>query len=380
LVVSHEASRTGAPRVAIEVIQALEASEWDRRVVLRWPGPLRAEFAATGAKVVTEPLRRLRVLLRMWPPTRPLANRLERWSAALVILWQRPDVIWCNTVLSACYVKPGLRRGLGVVLHVHEPRKRMAQVLDRYDLDTLWPSTVLVGCAPRVCSDLAALTRRPPTDVVCLFSVPDRGRICDLAGRLEDPPLTTAGVLVGACGSANAGKGVDLWLEMVSRIAPETADLHPRFVWIGGDPPANYAEWASTHDVGHLVSFTGSLENPYPWLAALDIFTLTSRADSFPLVVLEAMHLGRAVVAFAVGDVPSQIGDTGRLVPLLDVARAGDEVITLLRDPAERSRLGVAAAARARQQFDMADFALAVRQLASDASSRASRDDGKAKR
>ncbi len=293
LIVSHEASRTGAPRVAVEITQALDESEWDRRVVLRWPGPLRAEFAASGAKVLTEPLRRLRVLLRRWPPTRPLANHLEQFSAALVILWQRPDVIWCNTVVSACYVNPGLRRGLGVVLHSHESRDWMAEVLKRYNLDGQWQRTVLVGCAPRVCSDLAALTRRPPTDVVYLPSVPDGSRILELARRRGGPALPAAGVLVGACGSASASKGIDLWLEMVARIAPEVADLDPHFVWIGADPPANFAEWAATHDLRQRVTFTGSLENPYPLLAALDVFTLTSRVDPFPLVVLEAMHLGR---------------------------------------------------------------------------------------
>lgn len=376
--VSHEASRTGAPRVAIEVIQALEETKWDRRVVLRWPGPLRAEFAATGARVISEPLRRLRVLLRMWPPTRPLATHVERLSAALVILWQRPDVIWCNTVLSACYVNPGLRRGLGTVLHAHEPREWMAQVLKRYNVEWRRQKPILVGCAPRVCSDLAALTRRPPTEVVYLPSVPDRGRILELARRPGGPTVPAAGVLVGACGSATDAKGVDLWLQMVAQIGPEVADLDPHFVWIGADPPANFADWAATQDLRQRVTFTGSLENPYPWLAALDVFTLTSRVDPFPLVVLEAMHLGRAVVAFAVGDVPSQIGDDGTLVPPLDVGRAGDAVISLLRDPEERSRLGSAAAARAREQFPVADFAATVQQIAADTISPAGRDHGRA--
>ncbi len=163
--------------------------------------------------------------------------------------------------------------------------------------------------------DLADLTGRPPTDVVCLLSVPDRSRIVDQAGRGGGPALPAAGVLVGACGSASEAKGADLWLEMVARIAPEVADLDPRFLWIGADPPADFAEWAAPDDLRQRVTFTGSLENPYPGLAALDVFTLTSRADPFPLVVLEAMHLGRAVVAFAVGDVPSQIGDAGTLMP-----------------------------------------------------------------
>jgi glycosyltransferase involved in cell wall biosynthesis len=376
LVVSHEGSRTGAPRVAIEVLQALHADEWDRRVVLRWPGPLGDEFAANSEKVVTEPLRRLRVLLRKMRPTRTLATRLEVWSAALVIRWQRPDVIWCNTVLSACYVRPGLRRGRGVILHAHESREWMSQVLQRYDLDQYWQRITLVGCAPRVCVDLAALTRQPLTEVVCLPSVPDRDRILELARRGEDPALPVRGMLVGACGAANHGKGVDLWLEMVARVASGAADLEPHFVWIGADAPMNFDEWATDHDLRQRVKFTGSLKNPYPSLSALDVFTLTSRADSFPMVVLEAMHLGRPVVAFAVGDVPNQIGDAGRLIPPLDVGGAAEAVIDLLRDTNECRRLGDEATARARDHFPVADFAMTVQRIAKGASTSAQSDHG----
>jgi glycosyltransferase involved in cell wall biosynthesis len=375
LLVSQDASRTGAPRVAIEILDALDESEWDRRVVLRWPGPLRGEFASKGAKVVTEPFCRLRVLLRKWRLTRSLANHVERFSAAFVIRWQRPDVIWCNTVLSTCYVRPGLRRGLGVVLHSHEAREWTAQILERYQLDGQdWQQTVLVGCAPRVCADLADLTGRPPKEVVYLPSVPDRNRILDLASRPGGPPPPT-GVLVGACGSGTLSKGVDLWLEMVARVAPEVADLDPRFAWVGAGPPADFSEWA-TPELRGRVTFTGSLDNPYPWLAALDVFSFTSRVDQFPLVVLEAMNLNRAVVAFAVGDVPSQIGDAGMLVPPQDVARLADAVISLLRDPDERSRLGDAASARACEQFSVADFAADVQRIVTEARSSTGRRQG----
>jgi glycosyltransferase involved in cell wall biosynthesis len=252
----------------------------------------------------------------------------------------------------------------------------MSRVLKRYDLDQDWHRITLVGCAPRVCVDLAALTRRPLTEVVCLPSVPDRDRVLELARRDENPAQPVTGVLVGACGAANTGKGVDLWLEMVARIASGAADLDPHFVWIGDDAPMNFDEWAIAHDLRQRVTFTGSLKNPYPSLSELDVFTLTSRADSFPMVVLEAMHLGRPVVAFAVGDVPSQIGDAGRLIPPLDVRGAAEAVIELLRDRDECRRLGDEATARARDHFPVADFAVAVQRIATGASTSAESDHG----
>ena len=59
--------------------------------------------------------------------------------------------------------------------------------------------------------------------------------------------------------------------------------------------------------------FLGEIENPYPLFDRMDVFTVTSRADPFPLVVLEAMALGKPVVGFAEGGVPEQLDTTGIL-------------------------------------------------------------------
>jgi glycosyltransferase involved in cell wall biosynthesis len=52
-----------------------------------------------------------------------------------------------------------------------------------------------------------------------------------------------------------------------------------------------------------------------------------------------------------VGGVPECVGVAGRLVPPADDAALAGAVITLLRDPGLRSRLGAAAQQRVRQLF-----------------------------
>ena len=134
LVVSHEASRTGAPRVAVEVLRALSAAGLSVQCLLRWPGPLQDDLlrAADGCRL--EPLRRTRVLLRRFRRTRALAVRLEQRVARRVLLRTRPRSVYANTVLSACYVRPALRLGLPVVLHVHELEPLTSSVLNRYGI------------------------------------------------------------------------------------------------------------------------------------------------------------------------------------------------------------------------------------------------------
>ncbi len=79
-----------------------------------------------------------------------------------------------------------------------------------------------------------------------------------------------------------------------------------------------------------------------------DVFVYPTRADNHPLVVLEAMGHGAAVVSYAVGGVPEQIRDNeeGILVPAGDEAKLVSAVFSLLSPPAKAHAMG----ARARER------------------------------
>jgi glycosyltransferase involved in cell wall biosynthesis len=87
---------------------------------------------------------------------------------------------------------------------------------------------------------------------------------------------------------------------------------------------------------------------------AADILLHSSKADTFPTVVLEAMACGTAVVATAVGGIPEQVVDreTGYLVTAGDVRGMTRAIGHLLDDPAVRRRFGAFGATTARARFD----------------------------
>lgn len=80
-------------------------------------------------------------------------------------------------------------------------------------------------------------------------------------------------------------------------------------------------------------------------LAATDVFALSSTREGLPIVVLEAMAAARAVVATAVGDLPSIINDreTGIIVPPGDAHAMASALIELLNDESLAMRVGEAA-------------------------------------
>src|SRR5260370_13477328 len=70
-----------------------------------------------------------------------------------------------------------------------------------------------------------------------------------------------------------------------------------------------------------------------------------SRQEGLPMAILEGMASGRALVATAVGEVPTVVrdGETGILVPPENVEVLAGAIAGLLRDAALRARLGAAA-------------------------------------
>lgn len=351
LLVSHEASRTGAPRIAALVGRGLVAQGHRVRIVSQRPGPLVADFAEIAPTRVP-PM--WRVLRRLW--SRPggvrgrVAALLEVGTALVVVAAHRPDLVYVNSTSSAGYVRAATLLRRPSVLHVHESGQVLRGFLDRVGIDGLPDERVrLVACSPSVADALVALGA-PRDDVDLLLSIPDAAKILHAGSTAPPAPGATRPVVVGCVGAVEHRKGVDLWLRVARIMTTTSAPGSLRFVWVGdGAPPAAAA--ALEH-----VEFTGPVADPAAAMAGFDIMTLPSRDDPFPLVVMEAMLLGVPVVAFDVGGVAHQLGDSGVLVPAEDVESFAREVAGLVADPERRARLGTRGAERASAMFSWETF------------------------
>ena len=84
------------------------------------------------------------------------------------------------------------------------------------------------------------------------------------------------------------------------------------------------------------------------------MFVLPSENEGLPIALLEAMALGRPVVATRVGGTPEvlQHGVQGLLVPPRSPERLADAIITVLGDRAMRERMGQAGRSRS-AEFDI---------------------------
>ncbi|WP_181311580.1 glycosyltransferase family 4 protein [Nocardioides campestrisoli] len=365
VLVTHDASRTGAPMVALLVARCLVADGDRVRVVSRRRGPLLADFEAVAPT-------RLELLLgvrrRLWlvRSLRLVAWLVDVAAATATLARHRPDLVYLNTTASAIYLHPARWLRIPALLHVHESDANTDLFLDQARVMDL-SAVRLVACSVSVQHDLMARTGRGDHEVLLLPSVPDGDRVRALSsGRpgttadMEVPDATSgraAGPVVGATGSVGLRKGTDLWLEVAATLHAAEETRSTRFVWVGelGDPDLAVPRSG--------VAFTGPRSNPYPEMARFDVATLPSRDDPFPLVVLESMLLGKPVVAFDVGSVREQVGDGGIVVPAGDVPAFAAAVRRLVLDADLREDLGATARARAEQHFSAASFAGRLRSV-----------------
>lgn len=348
LLVSHEASRTGAPRIAALVGRGLADQGHRVRIVSQRPGPLVADFAEITPTRVPPMWRVLRFLWSRPGRVRSrVAALLEVGTALAVVAAHRPDVVYVNSTSSAGYVRAATLLRRPAVLHVHESGEVLRGFLDRVGIDGLPDGRVrLVACSPSVADALVALGAARE-DVDLLLSIPDATKVLGSARPPSPAPpaLTGHPVVVGCVGAVEHRKGVDLWLQVARLLVSSSPPGSLRFVWVGdGEPPSAAATIAG-------VEFPGHSTDPSADMAGFDIMTLPSRDDPFPLVVMEAMLLGKPVVAFDVGGVAHQLGDAGVLVPQGDIGSFAREVARLVADAELRQRLGVRGSERASTMF-----------------------------
>jgi len=148
--------------------------------------------------------------------------------------------------------------------------------------------------------------------------------------------------LVGVFAKVVPIKGHDLLIESL----PQVLAAHPNtFVLIVGNADSEFARHARRRAealrLSRHVIFTGLRTDVARLMQAVDVVVMPSRSETFGLAVLEAMALGKPVVATRVGGLPELVrhGETGILVDFTasSLAHALD---ALLASAELRGRLG----------------------------------------
>jgi len=105
--------------------------------------------------------------------------------------------------------------------------------------------------------------------------------------------------------------------------------------------------------INDRVTFTGHLENILEVLNRTDVFVLPSLSEAFSRAIIEAMAMGKPVIATAIGGTAEAVedGKSGFVVPPKDHEKLAERLIELAKNEKLRRQFGAAARKRVEDLF-----------------------------
>jgi len=163
----------------------------------------------------------------------------------------------------------------------------------------------------------------------------DRGAFCKRYNIPEHHQI------IGAVGRLDAIKNLPMFIRASQDVLRHFENV--TFV-IAGDGIEEQALMNLAQDLGVMdhFRFTGFVDDVPQLLTGLDILTHTALSEGVPNVIIEAMAMGKCVVATHVGGVPELIedGNNGFLIPSKDQEKLALKLCDLLQTPEKISKMG----------------------------------------
>ena len=364
LIAAHEASRTGAPIVALTLAEHL-SGRFNVIVLLMRDGELVPNFQLASHAVYTIGSRTISVSPEMWAE-RVVKPIVERFKVVHVVA----NSVETDLVMNACRYLD-----MGVLSLIHEfaeyifPRHRLQDALES-STTVVFSSTLTESSAREYVSP----SHFPRTLVFpqgrCLPPPSHDEQVVPAAMEVVLSAAAKGTKICIGCGSVEMRKGVDLFLQAASHCLrqgiPETL-----FVWIGNgfDPESgyNYSVWLNEHIrrgglAGHFLSIPAlPAERLLPLYRAADVMFLSSRLDPFPNVSIDALWEELPVVCF---EDASGIAEYLKkddilqemVVPYLDTSAAAEQIMHLLRGEVDARKIRERLGGMARTQFSMETY------------------------
>jgi glycosyltransferase involved in cell wall biosynthesis len=166
--------------------------------------------------------------------------------------------------------------------------------------------------------------------------------------------LRARGPVIATVTLLRPGKGIETLLDALPAVlaAHPAAQLAIAGAGVDREPLESRARALG---VAAAVHFLGFVDDPAGVLRGADVYVSSSWAESFPYVVLDAMALGRPIVATRVGGVAEAVrdGESGLLVEPRDAGALAQALIRLVSEPARADELGARAGSQVRARFTL---------------------------
>lgn len=331
LIMTHELSFRGSSVLALRLAQGLKAKHVETVLLCTRKQPFDAELTV-GVTIETVPGYAV-----------PVWGRVVARTVLHHLVQQPPDVIHVQgprMLPQAIWLGQTLHRPVVVYLTDQSEAARIA--LNTTEMPVRAIACVSSSVKAALPSRLDLIEQRvilpgvplgPPEDVQPILQ-PDRTPVIGMAGPLE------------------VIKGGSFFLRACHRVLE--AGIPIRIVVAGSGPEErNLRRLATSLELNDHVTFVDEGASMSAYMSAIDIFCLPSLQQGFGVILLEAMALGRPVIASGVGGILSILENdrNGMIVPPSDSRALADRMLALLKDPERARRMGLAGQTLVRERF-----------------------------
>jgi glycosyltransferase involved in cell wall biosynthesis len=353
----------GAERLLVDSLPYLDRERFNYQVayLVPWKAMLVPQIVAAGVPVTClgegmEANRPNQGSTRHQQPHHVTKAR-STWSALLLPMayWRlhrlqrqkRFDLIHADMPVAGILARlVGRHHAVPVVYTEHN-------LIERYHVLTRWLHELTYGWQDRVLTvseEVHASVQRSGGDRktrvrTLLNGVPvDQVRseatgLAELRNELAIPPDHC---VVGSVAVFRTQKRLEDWLSVAAQVAQQ--ESHVTFLLVGDGPQMPEVR----SKIGELglqdrIRLPGFRADGRRFTGLMDLFLMTSQFEGLPVAMLEAMTLGKPIVATAVGGIPEVItdGQEGRLAPVGAIELLAEQVKTLLHDPEQRRIMGM---------------------------------------
>jgi glycosyltransferase involved in cell wall biosynthesis len=291
------------------------------------------------------PSRRQRLTIEVWPRfATPVLGKVVRESLLRQLALDPPDLIhiqsWSAYSAGAALARR-LKRPFVVSACDHESAVR------HNEFDWRWGRRI-IAVSQSVRAELVSRAGVRPESVAVIHpgvEVISTSRAAAVLSPDRVPVIGTAGPL-------ELVKGHVFFLGAAQRVVAQRPETE--FLIAGcGPEEQNLRRLARELGLARNVTFISSGYDFASALAAMDIFCLPSLRQGLGTIMLEAMALGRPVIATGVGGVCSVIRNPqiGLVVPPSDSGRLAERMLELLDDPVRARALGETGRQLVRTEF-----------------------------
>ena len=354
----------GAEQDLLVLLRSLHRTEWSPTVACPERGAFRTRVEALGIPVVPVAL----------PPWRKFSSIFSRHAAvrtfSTLLSSLRPALIHVNDIWWVPHTVRAVNRLTGsaipVIAHVRQnikPGKVRAYSLDQAEY------VLAVSHQVRAVLEQGGV---PPSRVRTLYSGVDLTRcseVVDGESIRARHGIPSDAFVIGTVANLLPIKGCETMIEALPSIVAKVPTVYYLIVGAGSDEYREHLrQMCVDRGIEDRVHFAGFQDRPSPYLAVMDLYVQPSLNEAFGLAPVEAMAMGKAVIATRVGGLPEVVahGETGMVVSPQDARELSEAVVELLQDRQRREEMGARGLVRARERFDLKAAVAGIEQVYRD--------------